>query len=86
MKFNYQFGFVLPFRIFWINVSAERFAKKAADFLLQPGQRATIAPAEILGFFVSPDFILRDGWRLFRAVPIEPEINRAIPFISEDEK
>jgi len=68
---QYQFGFVFPFRIFWFNVSPERFAKKAANFLLRPGQHETIKPAELLGFFVSPDFILRDGWRLYRAVPID---------------
>ena len=77
MKMQYQYGFVFPFRIFWFTVSAERFAKKAADFLLLPGQHANIAPAEILGFFESPDFILRDGWRLYRAIPIE---RREIPF------
>jgi hypothetical protein len=70
MKFRYQFGFDLHFFIFWRTVPTEKFGKKIAPLILRTGQEATITPEELLPMFTK-DFILRDGWRLFRAIPME---------------
>jgi hypothetical protein len=67
MKINFQFGYDLGIFIFWRTVPAARFAKKVHPLFLQTTQLDTIRPEELLPFF-TPDFIMRDGWRLFRAV------------------
>lgn len=64
---RYQFGFDFGL-IFWFPVSVERFKKKVAPLLLTAGQLDGIKPEEILPFFTE-DFILRDGFRLYRAIP-----------------
>ena len=70
MKKYYQFGYDLGLFIYWRRVSTPAFAEKIAPLLLDPGQFETITPNELLPFFVQ-DFIVRDGWRLYRAVPLE---------------
>lgn len=64
---DYQYGFDLGILIIWFRVSTERFEKKVAPLLLRSEQRETIKPGEVLPFFNS-DLIMRDGWRLYRAV------------------
>ena len=64
---RYQYGFDLFFRILWISVSPERFGKKISPLFLRPGQEDFIKPAELLPIFTD-DFVMRDGWRLYRAV------------------
>lgn len=67
MKMRYQFGYHLLFTVVWRTVSAEVFEQRVGPLLLKPEQFATIRASELLPFF-QPDFILRDGWRLYRAV------------------
>jgi len=66
---NYYFGFDIFGWILWIQVSPDRFGHKIASLMLRPSQLDTITPGELKEFFQSPNFILRDGWRLFRALP-----------------
>jgi hypothetical protein len=74
-KFRYQFGFEIFSYILWFNVSAERFGKSLQNFLLHPGQIKNIEGSELIGFFTDPSFVLRDGWRLYRAVPITDDFD-----------
>lgn len=69
MKSRYQFGTRIFGVIFWRTVSQEKFAATVAPLMLQIGQTETIQPGEILPFFTH-DFILRDGRKLYRAVPM----------------
>ena len=68
-KFRYQFGFKIFSLIFWFGVSPERFGKALQKIILHPSQIG-IAGNELIQFFQDPNFVLRDGWRLYRAIPI----------------
>jgi len=70
MTTNFQFGYDLGLFIFWRTVHAARFGEKIKPLLLQSGQIATIDANELLPLF-GGDFILRDGWRLYRGVTRE---------------
>lgn len=75
MKFKYQYGYsIFGAFILWRMVDKYKFAKKIAPLLLQPGQEETITPNELLPMFTS-NFILRDGFRLYRAVTMEGSEN-----------
>lgn len=70
MKRRYQFGYHLFFFILWRTVPAAVFGEKIRLLLLIPGQMETIRYGELLPFFTDT-FLLRDGWRFYRSIPLE---------------
>jgi hypothetical protein len=70
MKRRYQFGYHLFFFILWRTVPASVFGDKIRPLFLAPEQMETIGHGELLPIF-NDSFLLRDGWRLYRSIPME---------------
>lgn len=68
MRKLFQFGFDFGLFIFWRTVPEKKFAERVHQLMTDINQRNTISPAEVVPFF-SEKFVLRDGRRLYRAIP-----------------